>query len=178
MKRVVLVFVLGAAAGGFCAWYALEGPYAVRIERSDVERASDEVAEATDEAVETARRGGDAALEVLELEADDLRGELAERGRVVRRTALQLGEIVADEAADARITTEIEAKLVAHPELSSLAIDVETEQHRVTLSGTATRPEEIGEAILIAYRVDGVQEVVSTIQLADDEEPAAAGPAT
>jgi hyperosmotically inducible protein len=76
-----------------------------------------------------------------------------------------VGNKIADATADARITTTIKAKMVADPDLSALSISVSTTDGRVTLSGAVSSPEKIAEAIKLAMGVDGVQEVVSTLQV-------------
>lgn len=81
----------------------------------------------------------DAKLEVLELQAYKIQKEMAEKGRIVRRKASEMGERVADAAADARTTTVIKAKLAADPDLSALAISVTTTGGVVTVSGKGCR---------------------------------------
>ena len=90
---------------------------------------------------------------------------MTKTGQVVRQKAQNLGHTIADATADARITTEIKAKLVADPDLSALSISVSTTSGKVTLSGSVSSEEKIAKAIKLAMSVDGVQEVVSTLQV-------------
>lgn len=106
-----------------------------------------------------------ARLEALELGAEDIQKELAEKGRIVRRKARDLGEAAADAARDARATALIKAKLAADPGLSALSISVSTTDGRVTLAGRVATPELIGRATALALETDGVREVVSTLQV-------------
>jgi hyperosmotically inducible periplasmic protein len=110
----------------------------------------------------------DAKLEALDLQADKIRKELAETGRVVRRKASALGEKIADAAADAGTTGAIKAKLAADPDLSALAISVSTTNGVVTLSGKVGSPDLVGKAMLLALETDGVREVTSTLQVAKE----------
>ncbi len=110
----------------------------------------------------------DAKLEALDLQADKIRKELAETGRVVRRKASALGEKVADAAADTRTTAAIKAKLAADHDLSALAISVSTTDGVVTLSGKVASPELVGKAMLLALETDGVRDVISALQVAKE----------
>ena len=99
------------------------------------------------------------------LRTDDIKEELARTGRVVRQKAQDIGHAVADATADARITAAIKAKLLANRDLSAVSISVNTTAGRVTLSGTVSDPDKIREAMQLALDTDGVQEVVSTLQV-------------
>jgi len=132
------------------------------------ERRTGELGRAGEEATDAAREAGkllDARIEVLELQASRIRREMAEQGRVIRRRARDLGERVADEAADARATVAIKARLAADPELSALDISVNTAAGVVTLGGTVAAPDLVGRAMADALEADGVREVVSTIRV-------------
>lgn len=90
---------------------------------------------------------------------------MADIGKVVRRSARHLGNVVADATADARITTAIKAKLAANPDLSALDISVDTPAGRVTLAGKVASPELIGRAMALALETTGVDGAVSTLQV-------------
>jgi hyperosmotically inducible protein len=85
----------------------------------------------------------------------------------VRRKTADAGDVMADVAADARITAAIKGKLVADAGLSSLSISVSTTDGLVTMSGAASSPENIQKAVQLAWDTDGVHGVVSTIQVKD-----------
>jgi osmotically-inducible protein OsmY len=70
------------------------------------------------------------------LRPEDIRNELSEQGKALRRKARDIGEAASDAALDTRTTTVIKAKLAADPDLSALSISVATTGGRVTLSGT------------------------------------------
>ena len=116
-------------------------------------------------AAERAKQSLPGALEALELRASDISREMADTGKVVRRSARDLGNVVADATADARITTAIKAKLAADPDLSALDISVDTTAGRVTLAGKVASPELIGRAMALALETTGVDGVVSTLQV-------------
>lgn len=100
----------------------------------------------------------------FKLSPQDVKDELAKTGQVVRRTAQQAGQTIADATADARTTTAIKARLIADKSLSALNISVNTTDGVVTLSGSVSSMEDIGRAMLLAMEVDGVKEVISTLQ--------------
>ena len=100
-----------------------------------------------------------------EIKAEDVKQELARTGKVVRQKAREAGAAIADATADARMTAAIKAKLVADPDLSALKIGVNTTEGLVTLSGTVSSEEKIAKAMNLALSVDGVREVVSTLQV-------------
>lgn len=104
------------------------------------------------------------------LEAGSVQAELEATGKVARKLAREVGAVMAEAGAAGRVTATIKAKLVADPELSALAVSVNTTDGLVTLSGTAPSYDLIGKAMLLALGTDGVHEVVSTLQLRQTKE--------
>jgi osmotically-inducible protein OsmY len=100
-----------------------------------------------------------------DLDADDIKAELERSGRVIRKKAEKAGVAIKDATADARITAEIKGRYALTSELSSLRISVNTTDGIVTLSGSAPSAEDVSKAMRIALETEGVQEVVSTIQV-------------
>jgi osmotically-inducible protein OsmY len=103
--------------------------------------------------------------DALKLSAQDISEEMTRAGKVVRAKMNAGAHEVADAAADAGTTTAIKAKYVADPDVSALSISVNTTGGVVTLSGTASSSENIRKAMQLAYDTDGVNQVVSTIQV-------------
>lgn len=159
MKNLLIALLLGAALGATGLWFVQK-----EVSRSVQEKAAEASAAAASVAQDLKRTLA-SKLETLELRSGEIRSELEKTGQVVRRKAREVGEAAADAAADARITAEIKGKLTADAELSVFAVSVATTNGRVTLSGKVSSPELIGKAILLALEVDGVRDVVSTIQL-------------
>jgi hyperosmotically inducible periplasmic protein len=118
-----------------------------------------------DEATKAGRESLQENLKVLDLRPQDIKEELERSGQIVRRKARETGQAIADATADARITAAIKAKLVSDPDLSALSISVNTTAGVVTLSGPVDSTEDIGKAVLLAMKIDGVREVVSTLQV-------------
>ena len=154
MKRLLFGFLVGACAGAMGYWYFTEG--AGRQGFSEARQRFTNGAARVVEAVERT---------VGEIRADEIRDELARTSMVVREKAKSAGSAIADATANARTTASIKARLVATPGLSALNINVDTTDGLVTLSGTASSPEEIAKAVKLALDTDGVHKVISTIQI-------------
>jgi hypothetical protein len=101
----------------------------------------------------------------LNISTDNIKDEMSRLGHVFRDKAHAAGKTIADDTADGRITAAIKGKLLADADLSVIKISVTTTDGRVTLSGTASSPENIRKAIQLAWDTDGVTEVVSTLQV-------------
>lgn len=70
---------------------------------------------------------------------------------------------VAAVGSDAGITSAVKAKLLADPDVAGLAIDVDTRDRVVTLTGTVKTQAEKKEALAIARQVEGVASVTDRI---------------
>jgi hypothetical protein len=156
---LVLGVILGAAGFWFIQNKAREHPAAEQRAEDAAARAETSAGEAGQHLSEALK----ARLETLDLRSDQVKDELARTGKIVRRKAHDLGDQVADAAADARIDTVIKAKYAADPDLSVWKIAVSTDQGHVTLSGTVSAEENIGKAVALALEADGVRDVTSTI---------------
>src|SRR6266542_3992536 len=60
---------------------------------------------------------------------------------------------------------DIKTKLLAEPGLSALAINVDTTDGLVTLSGKVDSHEQIAKAVKLAMATEGVHKVISTLQV-------------
>ena len=168
MKNFGIALLLGIIVGAVGFWYfgqERESAGAIRQAEQRADEAAAQAKQALGEAASGVKIALAAKLEALQLRAQDVKEDLARSGRLVRRKAREVGEVVTDAGRDAAITAEIKGKLAADPTLSALAIDVDSSGGRVTLSGTAPSHEAIGRATLLALETDGVREVVSTLQV-------------
>ena len=68
---------------------------------------------------------------------------------------------------DATITSKIEAKLAADPEVSAAAVDVDTQDGIVRLSGTVKTAVARREAVDLAQRTSGVRGVINDIEIGE-----------
>lgn len=167
MKTFLIGLLLGIIIGGGTLWYLGEKGFSPTLDETEkpapVQPHTDR--EPPAEMTREARQFMAGRLEALQLRAEDIREELAEHGRIVRRRARDLGETVSDAARDARATATIKARLAADPQLSALRISVSTTDGRVVLAGTVGSTEEIGRAVALALATEGVHEVFSTLQV-------------
>jgi hyperosmotically inducible protein len=68
-------------------------------------------------------------------------------------------------ATDASVTAAIKAKMLADSDVSGLAIDVDTREGVVTLSGRVRNATEKSEAVRIARETDGVKSVTDNLTI-------------
>ena len=152
MKTVILAVLLIGVGYGVAVWMSgRRTEFETKIEKTGAQ-VSDVVRKATDAVKES-------------LNGDKLRKELGDTGKVVRQKATELGDRVADVTADARTTAAVKAHLGQGAGMEALKISVSTTAGRVTLSGAVETPEKLSQLIRLALDVDGVREVVSTIQI-------------
>ena len=64
---------------------------------------------------------------------------------------------------DASVTVKVKSALIADPNLKGLAIDVDTTQNVVTISGTVATEAARGDAERVAKQVEGVREVKNNL---------------
>ncbi len=152
--KTFLVLLIGAAIGvGAYIYFKEPG------NRPTLGKAGDKISEGADAVKEKWNDN------VGELDTDRIKDELAKTGKVIRKKAKQAGAAISDAAADARITAEIKGKLAVEPGLSALKISVDTTDGVVTLAGTVSSHEAIQKAMNLALAVDGVAQVISTLQV-------------
>lgn len=154
--RVFIGLIIGLALGAAIVVY-----YNSKQGQTQVQAAGNQIGSAA----RSARDAVQEKLRILDLRTNDWKDELAHTGRIVRKKAHEAGNAIADATADARVTTAIKGKLMADRGLSSLKISVNTTDGIVTLSGTVPSDEDISKVMLVAMETDGVQEVISTIQV-------------
>jgi len=111
---------------------------------------------------------------VANLDVREITDELKRTGRVVRRNVTKAARTVEEVTEDGRTTAAIKTRYALDPDLSALEISVDTTNGIVTLAGRVTSPENLAKAIQIALEEDGVQEVISTLQVRPPS-PAPAG---
>ena len=155
--KVFLALIVGILVGVAGLWYY-----------NGTRQGGSSTTSLTNQTQAAVKSAGDAVqekLRSLNLNPQEVKEELERTGQVVRRKAREAGQAIADNAADARITGAIKAKLVANTDLSSLGISVNTTDGIVTLSGSVPSAEHLSKAILIAMETEGVREVISTVQV-------------
>ncbi len=130
-----------------------------------MERTMDDIRQSVSNKADSLRTAIDAKLDLLGLKADEVKKELAAKGKVVRTQSRVWASELKGAAVDSKITAEIKGKYALDKEVSALDISVNTTDGVVTLSGTASSYDAISKAMLIAMETEGVRQVVSTIQV-------------
>ena len=141
--KTLLVLIIGVAIGGAIYWY---------YHNHDAEQRLHQV-------------GSNVTSTISNIDVQEVKDQLAQKGEVVLKKAETAGEKLADATADARITATIKTKFAREPQLSALSISVNTTAGKVTLSGWASSAEAVKTAMNLAIQTDGVSEVVSTLQV-------------
>ena len=154
MKRLIIGFALGVAAG-------------IWAYRSFQQGKAQETIHALSHSMATnADRVGTVIQEkVSEIRTEDIKRELEHGGVVIREKVRQAGGAIWDATANARLTGLIKGKLLTEAAGSALAINVDSTDGVVTLSGTVNSSEQVAKAVKIAMETDGVQKVISTLQV-------------
>jgi len=99
------------------------------------------------------------------MDFEALRREVARTGRVVFEKMTSAGDVIADTAADLKITALVKGKLASDRVLMNRLIGVSTARGRVRLTGQVSSAEEITKAMLLAYDTPGVLAVESEIRI-------------
>lgn len=171
MKNFFIALLLGGIIGAGTVWYVTgkkqeqQSPASPPPPKSSVEQTVDDIKKTVSEKTDSLRTAIDAKLDAWHLRSDDIKAELAAKGKVVRRQTHEAVEEVKDATKDAAITAKIKSKYALDKEVSALNVSVNTTEGVVTLSGTASSYEAISKAMLIAMDTEGVKQVVSTIQV-------------
>jgi hyperosmotically inducible protein len=84
---------------------------------------------------------------------------------IVREKAKSAGQSIAGATANARITASIKTKLISEPGLSAFAINVDTTDGLVSLSGKVDSYDHVARAVKLALETEGVHKVISTLQV-------------
>ncbi len=165
--RVFMALVIGVIIGAAAIWYLGSGHSDpnLRAAGDKVQDAAKSVGEKMEDTAKSARDAVQDKTKDWHLSSDDIKADLEKTGTVIRQKAQDAGKAIADATADARVTAAINAKLVASKDLSALDISVNTTSGTVTLSGSVTSAENVSKAMMLAMETDGVNQVISTLQV-------------
>jgi osmotically-inducible protein OsmY len=151
---MLFCFLLGMATGAWGYWYLQRDASKARLEQAG-----------TGVMTNAQRMAGAISGKFGELSADGIKEEMARTSVVVRDKARAVGQSIAEVAANARITAALKAKLLAEPGLSALAINVDTTDGVVTVSGKVASHDQVARVVKLALETDGVHKVISTLQV-------------
>jgi gas vesicle protein len=162
---LLIGIILGAVGYWFVAEKARQHPEAEQRFKDSADQAGAAATEAAHHLSDALK----AKFETLDLRSDQIKDEMAQKGKIVRRKAQEIGSRVADEAGDARIVADIKAKYADDPDLSVWSISVASHQGHVALSGSVPNAEGVGKAVTLALEPDGVEDVTSTLEIKPKE---------
>ena len=165
MKTFVIALIIGGILGAGIVWYVREKDAAESPAQSQAGKTMDQIKEAVADTAASVRTAVDAKLDILHLKSDQIKEELAAKGKVVRNQTREWASGAQEATTDAAITAKIKGKYALDKDVSALNISVNTTEGIVTLSGTASNYEAIAQAMLLAMETEGVKQVVSTIQV-------------
>ncbi len=124
--------------------------------------AAKKVAGATkDAATKTGEVTKDAAVKTAEVTRD----AAVKTGEVTKDTASKTGEVVTD----GWITSRVKTKFMADDTLRASAINVDTDNHVVTLTGAVPNAAARASALAMAKEVEGVRRVVDKLKVTDQQ---------
>ncbi len=108
----------------------------------------------------------DAGIERTQQAGSEVKKDAQAAGNEIKQEASQAGTAIADGAADMTITAKVKAALAGDDQLSALAIEVDTTNKVVTLSGPAPTQAAFDRASSLAQAVDGVSNVKNQLTVA------------
>jgi len=97
--------------------------------------------------------------------AHDAKVKTEEYGHDAKVTSERAADKTGEVITDAAITTEVKTKFLAEPGVSGLNINVDTNDHVVTLSGNVKSKAEAAKAMSIARGTKGVKRVVNHLKM-------------
>ena len=131
-------------------------------------RARDAAADLGQRAEGTAGTAADKAGDATK-SASDRAGDAAEKiGDAAKATGAAAAQAVKDATpvvADAGITAAVKTRLLAHPDVAGLRIDVDTKGKVVTLTGTVQSAAQVAQAEKVARETTGVTRVVNNLKV-------------
>lgn len=101
----------------------------------------------------------DGAVSSAERRADEAKADIQRESAEARNDINTAANQAGDKIKDAAITTKVNAELARDNDLSALKINVDTNDGRVVLRGTAPNADARDRATTIAQRVEGVLSV-------------------
>ncbi len=116
---------------------------------------------ATPTLAQKTENAADTAVQKTKDAAATVAGKTERAGEAAGNIAANTGKAVADSV----ITTKVKADLFKEPELSAMAIHVETEKGVVMLSGFVDTKADADKAVQLAKSVEGVTQVKSAIKV-------------
>ena len=133
--------------------------------KAEAKEAAEKTKGTTGKAVDATKEGAKKTGNAIETGAKKT-GDAIETG--AKKTAdesKKVGSKVGEEITDDSITTAVKTKFLADSKVAGLKINVDTDKHVVTLTGTVKSAAEKAEAIRLAKTTTGVHKVVDKLTI-------------
>ena len=113
----------------------------------------------SDSSQQTAGEKLDQSVAKAQQKGDELQSDVKQGAAKLEDQASAMATEAKNAMSDATITAQVNASLTKDPGLSVMKIDVDTTQHKVTLSGTVPDAAASSRATQLAQAVEGVTSV-------------------
>ncbi len=124
------------------------------------------VGERIDAGIERTQEAATQAKKDMQAAGTEAKKDMQAAGTEIKQEASQAGAAIADGAADMTITAKVKSALAGDDQLSALAINVDTTNKVVTLTGPAPTQAAFDRASALAQAVAGVAEVKNRLTVA------------
>ena len=148
--------VAATIAASACAQEAEEAKNEVAVVLDSTKEGAAVVIDDTQEAAE---KTADATRNIAEKTVDKTKEIASATGRKATAAVSATGEAITD----GWITTRIHGRFVDETLLKGSDIDVDTQDHVVTLKGTVTSDAAKGRAVAVARNTEGVDQVINRL---------------
>ena len=101
----------------------------------------------------------DQSVAMAQQKGDEIQSDVKQSAAKLEDQASAMATEAKNAMSDATITAQVNASLAKDPGLSVMKIDVDTTQHKVTLSGTVPDAAASSRAAQLAHAVEGVTSV-------------------
>ena len=101
----------------------------------------------------------DQSVAMAQQQGDEIQSDVKQSAAKLEDQASAMATEAKNAMSDATITAQVNASLAKDPGLSVMKIDVDTTQHKVTLSGTVPDAAASSRAAQLAQAVEGVTSV-------------------
>ena len=101
----------------------------------------------------------DQSVAMAQQKGDEIQSDVKQSAAKLEDQASAMATEAKNAMSDATITAQVNASLAKYPGLSVMKIDVDTTQHKVTLSGTVPDAAASSRATQLAQAVEGVTSV-------------------
>jgi osmotically-inducible protein OsmY len=163
----VAALVGTAVAGSACAREAEKAKNEVGVVLNSTKEGVNDAVDATkegtavviDDTQEAAEKTADASRNIAEKTVDKTKEIASATGRAATTAVSATGEAITD----GWITTRIHARFVDETLLKGSDIDVDTQNHVVTLKGTVASDAARGRAVAVARNTEGVNQVINQL---------------